>query len=89
MSDKYIVTLTVDMEVEADSFMDAKAKAIAKLEFCEGVECATAISAEAADIEEFAEMMFGKMRDATEKENKISEEYIKENSTSTGVNIWD
>ena len=52
MSDKYIVTLTVDMEVEAEHFMDAKAKAIAKLEFCEGVECATAISAKIADTEE-------------------------------------
>ena len=52
MSDKYIVTLTVDMEVEADHFMDAKDKAIAKVELCEGVECVTATCAKVADTEE-------------------------------------
>ena len=41
------------------------------------------------EIEEVAEKIFGKMRDATEEEKKFSEEYIKENSIPTGVNFWD
>lgn len=40
------------------------------------------------EIEEVAEKIFGKMRDATEEEQKWAEEYIKENLISTGINFW-
>lgn len=87
--DKYRVALTVEMDIEAECFFDAKEKAIEQLKRCARVERVTEARVEALGVEEIAEKMFGKMRDATEEEKKFSEEYIKENSIPTGVNFWD